>query len=299
MNRSSLTEEMKSRMLELMCSRLGVTVEDLQGGKVDWNRDRSTVVWTVAHEVVGFTEKQLGGSLHSYKNRSSHAYRPELEARWRGVAPQWFSAADPDGKKAELKAMALRGEPRPASVGKNKHPLGRALRDYTRPSSKSYDPVFTAEIKALRPDWFVDTAALKKAELKAMALRGEPRPSAAKGKHPLGSALCNYTHLSSKSYDPVFDREIRALRPDWFVDTVMLKKTELKAMALRGEPRPNQKKHPLGTMLGMYTNPKSNMYDPVFDQEIRALRPDWFTISDNRRNSRTAKKREQACLATV
>jgi hypothetical protein len=292
MPRNSLTEGMKSRMLELMCSRLGVTVEDLRGGKVDWNRDRSKAVWTVAHEVVGFTETQLGGSLHSYKNRSSHAYRPELEARWRVVAPQWFSAADPDGKKAELKAMALRGEPRPAAQGKNKHPLGRALRDYTHPSSKSYDPVFTAEIKALRPDWFVDTVMLKKTELKAMAMRGEPRPSAGpNNKHPLGRALCNYTHLSSKSYDPVFDREIRALRPDWFVDTVMLKKTELKAMALRGEPRPNQKKHPLGTVLCEYTNPGSNMYDPVFDQEIRALRPDWF--------ARYAKKKEQACPATV
>jgi hypothetical protein len=170
---------------------------------------------------VGFTEKQLNSALGSYRSPSSHAYRPELDARWRVVAPQWFSAADPDGKKAELKAMALRGEPRPASSGKNKHPLGRVLLDYTRPSSKSYDPVFTAEIKALRPDWFVsqsDIAARNKVELKAMALRGEPRPSAGpSNKHPLGKALCNYTDLSSKSYDPGFDQEIRALRPDWFL----------------------------------------------------------------------------------
>jgi hypothetical protein len=26
---------------------------------------------------------------------------------------------------------------------------------YTTPGSKSYDPVFTAEIRALRPDWFL------------------------------------------------------------------------------------------------------------------------------------------------
>ena len=214
MPRNQLTEEMKSRMLELMCSRLGVTVEDLQGGKVDWNRDRSTAVWTVAHEVVGFSEGQLSTALRSYKCSSSACYKPALDARLNVAAPQWSSTADPEGRKAELKAMALRGESRP----NRKHPLGRVLSNYTDPSSGSYDPVFTAEIKALRPDWFVsksEKADLKKAELKAMAVRGEPRP--VQGKHPLGRLLSNYTSPSSVTYDQVFDQEIRALRPDWFL----------------------------------------------------------------------------------
>ena len=239
MRRNNLTEDMKSRMLELMCSRLGVTVEDLQGGKVDWNRDRSKVVWSVAHEVVGFPEKQLSTALSSYKTPSHCSYRPALAARWKVVAPQWWSSADPEGKKAELLAMALRGEPRPAG---DKHPLGHALVLYTIRSSRSYDPVFDQEIRALRPDWFVfrsDIAAQNKLELLAMALRGEPRP-ASDGKN----------------------------------------------------------RHPLGVVLRNYTNSSSNTYDPVFDQEIRALRPDWFTWTDKLKNSRAAKKKEQACLAT-
>ena len=291
---------MKSRMLELMCSRLGVTVSDLQGGKVDWNRDKSTAVWTVAHEVVGFSETQLRNALHNYKSHTSRTYRPEFEAGLKVIAPQWFSH-DSDGKKAELKAMALRGEPRPVAHGKNKHPLGQALKNYTIRSSRSYDPVFDQEIRALRPDWFVsqsEKADIKKAELLAMALRGEPRPvSKGKNKHPLGRVLSNYTDPSSKSYDPVFTAKIRALRPDWFAGPMAQNKAELKAMALRGETRPVAGKHPLGERLCRYTSPSSNSYDPVFDQEIRALRPDWFTRSDKRRKTRAKKKKEQACTS--
>jgi hypothetical protein len=269
-------------MLELMCSRLGVTVEDLRGGKVDWNRDKSKAVWSVAHEVVGFSEGQLKNALHNYKNPSNRdTYRPKFEARLRVVAPQWFSTADPEGRKAELLAMALRGEPRP----NKKHPLGAVLCMYTNLSSNSYDPVFDKEIRAARPDWFVDTAAQNKLELKAMALRGEPKPVA--GKHPLGAVLKNYTNPSSDSYDPVFDQEIRALAPSWFVsksDKADLKKAEIKAMALRGEPKPVAGKHPLGAVLCDYTNPSSDSYDPVFDQEIRALRPDWFVSQSEKAN---------------
>ena len=234
MHRNQLTEGMKSRMLELICSRLGVTVEDLRGGKVDWNRDRSKVVWSVAHEVVGFTEGQLRNALWNYKTPGRGCYRSELDARLNVVAPQW-SPYDPKGRKAELKAMAMRGEPRP--VG-GKHPLGYALRSYTCPGSESYDPVFTAEIKALRPDWFVTQS-----------------------------------------------------------EKVDLTKAELKAMALRGEPKPVQGKHPLGERLRMYTNPNSKSYDPVFTAEIRALRPDWFLRSDKQRNSLAKKKKEQACTS--
>ena len=184
--------------------------------------------------------------------------------------------------------MAMRGEPRPAP---GKHPLGTPLFSYTNPKS-CYDPVFDQEIRALRPDWFVlqsEKADLKKAELKAIAMRGEPRPN--QKKNPLGAVLCRYTNPKSGCYDPVFDQEIRALAPHWFADTEAHNKLELKAMAMRGEPRPAAGKHPLGAVLSNYTNPNSKSYDPVFDQEIRALRPDWFLRADKQRNSRTTNKK--------
>ena len=120
-------------------------------------------------------------------------------------------------------------------------------------------------------------------------MRGEPRPN--QKKNPLGAVLCRYTNPKSGCYDPVFDQEIRALAPHWFADTEAHNKLELKAMAMRGEPRPAAGKHPLGAVLSNYTNPNSKSYDPVFDQEIRALRPDWFLRADKQRNSRTTNKK--------
>ena len=36
----------------------------------------------------------------------------------------------------------------------------------------------------------------------------------------LAEALDNYTDPNHPEYDPEFDREIRRLRPDWFIDEV-------------------------------------------------------------------------------
>ena len=208
-----LTGEKIKAVTEAICGKLGIAPEQLP--KVQWGEGNSRKLWEAVAEATGFKVQQLNNALKNYKNPSSSSHKPEFEARWKVVAPQWWSSADPEGKKAELLAMALRGEPRPASKGKNRHLLGVMLCEYTRPNSNNYDPVFDQELRSLRPDWFLDTAALNKAELKAMALRGESRPAA--GKHPLGVALCGYTSPSANSYDPVFDQEIRSLRPDWFL----------------------------------------------------------------------------------
>lgn len=47
-----------------------------------------------------------------------------------------------------------------------------------------------------------------------MAKNGERRPSF--DKTTLGKSLSNYTRKGSPAYDPVFDKLIRKLRPDWF-----------------------------------------------------------------------------------
>lgn len=68
-----------------------------------------------------------------------------------------------------------------------------------------------------RPDWFVtqtEIANQKKNELLRMARDGENRPSHDGTR--LGQALSNYTRRSSEAHDPVFDKAIRRLRPDWF-----------------------------------------------------------------------------------
>ena len=223
-----------------------------------------------------FTEKQLYSALRNYTGRSSTTYDPEFDRKIRELKPGWFR--DPDGvanKKAELLAMAARGEGRPAVHGKNKHPLGRLLSSYTCLKSKMYDPVFDQQIRQAAPGWFLDKVDVKKAELLAMAARGEGRP--VQGTHPLGRDLCEYTNSKSKMYDPVFDQQIRTAAPHWFLDKVALNKQELLAKAARGEGRPTSGKHPLGQVIGIYTNSKSKRgYDPVFDQQIRHAAPHWF-----------------------
>jgi hypothetical protein len=214
-----LTGEKIKAVTEAICGKLGIAPEQLP--EVQWGEGNSRKLWEAVAEATGFKVQQLKSALHNYKNPSSSSYKPEFEARLRAVAPQWWGDKDSTSKKAELKAMALRGDPRPSKNGKKKHPLGHPLCEYTHPSRACYDQVFDQEIRALRPDWFLDTAALNKAELKAMALREESRPNAKK--HPLGHPLCDYTNSKSDSYDPVFDQELRSLRPDWFTRSTQLR----------------------------------------------------------------------------
>jgi hypothetical protein len=115
--------------------------------------------------------------------------------------------------KRNLIEMAKNDEKRPTQKTK----LGRALSEYTKRSSRSFDANFYKEISELRPDWFVsqtEAANQKKQELIRMANSGEKRPSYERTK--LGQALSNYTRKSSPVYDADFDTLIRRLRPDWF-----------------------------------------------------------------------------------
>jgi hypothetical protein len=126
------------------------------------------------------------------------------------------------------------------------------------------------------------SSAINKKLLLEMAKRGEPRPS--KRSDKLGLALCNYTNPNHECYDLEFDRQIRDLRENWFIDVVAENKKLLLEMAKRGESRPSQKVK-LGRTLCNYTNPKNGCYDPEFDKQIRKLAPHWFvdTAEENKR----------------
>ena len=93
----------------------------------------------------------------------------------------------------------------------------------------------------------------------------------------LVNALSRYTNRNSGVYDPIFDKYIREIRPDWFEDKVQIKKDQLIEIAKNGDKRPNNRKHQLGKALSRYTN-KNNKesYDHEFDKKIQQLRPDWF-----------------------
>lgn len=139
-------------------------------------------------------------------------------------------------------------------------------------------PGVWARFVAANPSWCIfrgDIAGEKKAALLAMPL-GSARPG--RKKRGLGLALCNYTRKESCSYDPDFDRKIRARRPEWFVtrrDRSAAKKRELLAMP-RGCARPNIRARGLGVALCCYTARGRRGYDADFDRRVRARHPGWF-----------------------
>ena len=120
-----------------------------------------------------------------------------------------------------------------------------------------------------------------------MARSGQSRPSA-RG-HRLGIVLFTYTNSKCNSYDSEFDKQLRELRPDWFVsrsDLANQKKRKLINMAVNGEPRPSERKHKLGSVLSAYTNPKHGCYDFEFDSKMRTIRPDWFLSRSDKTNQK-------------
>jgi len=119
------------------------------------------------------------------------------------------------------------------------------------------------------------TTDINKKLLLQMAKNGEDRPH---WKSKLGRALSSYTLKSKICYDAIFDKKIRELRPDWFItssDKANKNKKLLLQMAKNGEDRPHWKLK-ISKSLTTYTSKKNKTYDPVFTEQIKKLRPDWF-----------------------
>ena len=190
--------------------------------------------------------------------------------RWNVV--KLFGGSSSAENKAELLAMPV-GISRPNSKLTK---IGEALLRYTNSVSNSYDPVFTAQIQAKHPGWFVKSVDAKKAELLALPV-GSPRP---KSRLKIGNALIKYTNPALKTYDPSFDAQIRAKHPTWFVNSVDAYKAELLAFPV-GTSRPCCKTTKLGTALYRYTSPYCGSYDTVFAAQMREKHPDWFVKSSD------------------
>ena len=197
--------------------------------------------------------------------------------------------------KTELLAQAAEGKPKPTMSLKQPDDarfLAHAFYNYTHSttnSSGSYDPVFTAKLKALRPDWFISNHDPKgrKAELLRRAKAGEPVPVRSGPDRLLAVALYNYTYKKSNVYSEAFFEELRAVRPDWLTprrSRTEANKVKLRALAViakkkKDECRPQGS---LGTLFRNYAvNEASTTYDPKFSAEMRKLWPVWFERSSS------------------
>ncbi len=210
---------------------------------------------------------QQGQELVRYTSMSMDSYDSEFSRRIRKLAPQWFINSANE-KKKELLELARNKKPKPHHTAT----LGMALDGYSRRCSKTYDNKFDKKIRKAASRWFVKPVNENKKELIRMAKNGESRP-AAKGSK-LGRSLCTYTNNDS-GFDPIFDKQIRRLRSDWFVNTANEKKKELLELAKNRKPKPPSASQ-LGSALRGYARKSQKTYDLAFDKEIRKLRPDWF-----------------------
>ena len=111
-------------------------------------------------------------------------------------------------KKEAILEIARNGGPRPGRKTK----LGVALMRNLRKSHPN-GPAFLDELKALRPDWFLDTVDINKAEILEIARDGEPRPSE---KTKLGQSFSDYIKNCGGSFDKVVRAGLKAIRPEWF-----------------------------------------------------------------------------------
>jgi len=225
-------------------------------------------------------ERKLGQCLISYTCKHYSSYDPIFDRKIRKLIPDWFENTATK-KKETLFKLVKSGAKRPSLHSKNEEErkLGWALVSYTNKSKGCYDPDFNKKIRKLGPDWFESTADINKAKLLKLARSGAKRPN--KRTNKLGGVLGNYTNKNQECYDPVFDKKIRELRPDWFENTSDLNKEKLLKLAKSGAKRPNdrakdEEEGKLGHAIYNYTGKKSKSYDPVFDRKVRQLRPDWF-----------------------
>lgn len=177
--------------------------------------------------------------------------------------PGWtWVQNDSSKKKNEFLEMARKGEARP-----------KGLWEYTNKKSKSFDAEFGKKIQTIAPSWLVSVSDKNKKKLIELAQTGKPLSFLGTN---LKKALRRYTAQNSKSFDAGFNKIIRKLAPDWFVNSAEKNKKRLFEMARAKEPRPSSKTA-LGSVLCNYTNMCSHCYDPKFNQGIREMNPDWFT----------------------
>lgn len=159
--------------------------------------------------------------------------------------------------------------------------LGRVLANYIGKFSNTYDPAFDEEIRKLKPNWFIGTVAANKELIKKLNKRPNTE-SKDPEERKLGNVLAKYIRKKSGCYDPEFDKEIRRLKPDWFLDTAMINKQLIRRLNKR--PRQSSKdpeEKRLSALLNSYITRTHRGYDPIFDAEIRKLKPDWFKKESN------------------
>lgn len=122
------------------------------------------------------------------------------------------------------------------------------------------------------------TADINKKILLEMANNGEYKPIYGS---KLGNALQYYTLECSRCFDPTFTKEIKKIRPDWFISITCKFKEKLIEIAKNKKSKQPKTTSKLGLAFRGYTKKNSKTYDPIFTKKIRSIRPDWLINQTN------------------
>jgi hypothetical protein len=224
-------------------------------------------------------KKELGVSMMEFVTGKENLNK-EYSKKIRGIRPDWFVDVVAENKKLLIE-LAKSGADRPSKNDRKDARLAGALAGYTNAASNMYDAEFAKLIKQSRPDWFVrERVAAHRQQVIDLAKSGGAKPS---GTSEDEKERKLYACLIKGLRDHNFSELIRNIRPDWFVDIVAENKIKLITLAKSGARRPGRyinrpsEEQRLATAFNTYTyKKKTKMYDPVFEQTIRELRPDWF-----------------------
>ena len=215
--------------------------------------------------------KKENFSLMDFCSKTKNCYDQEFDNKIREKFPHWFNENRMKMKKEYFLSFD-RDAPRPDDFEK--------IKDYMRKDRSTYDEDFSHKVKEKYPHWFAfvsntslkEISTRKKKELISLP-DDAARPSA---KTKLGSALCDYTSSSKKSFDEEFNKSIRKKFPNWFKeDRVALNMKTLFEMP-EGSPKP-RKDSSIGNALRTYTKADGKSYREEFDLQIRARHPNWFS----------------------
>lgn len=155
-------------------------------------------------------DKILNEALKHYTKKSDDSYDKLFDEQIRHKQPNWFQK-----DRVALKKQILLSFIPNSSKPINKKLL-KALRNYTIPTSRTYDELFSILIKKKQPNWFIRNHELRASEIKNEILSLYPNTSKPKQNTKLGKHLIYYTAKSSGSYDCEFKKKIRNKFSHWF-----------------------------------------------------------------------------------
>lgn len=207
-------------------------------------------------------------SVYAGSNQYDRKFRSKLER----TRPDWFLTSK--DKKKKIIWMAKTNMEKPNRNTK----LGQSFCSYVRKDHGAYDPEFHALIKKLRPDWFITVQQKVEQNKKQIIELVKQRKTKKYIKKKFGVVLSNYTNHKNSSYDPIFTKKIKNLRPDLLItpsQTVETNKKQIIKIAKNGEDRPSIKTK-MGIALNNYIARCNRNKHFEFYKFIRKLRPDWF-----------------------